>query len=249
MPAAAQHPESDPRPLADVVLRPVRGHHAFETCVEQLATTIRLGVFPHGAALPSERELAERMGVSRATLREAMSALRSAGMVRTTRGRYGGSVVSYEPDAPGTHTTTAWAGRRDELLDALVFRRVVEPGAAHLAAVGELPEADREVLSTALAEVENAGSPAEHRQADSRFHLAIASLTASPLTIQAVTEVQACVHEMLGAIPVLEINITHSDSQHRTITHSILARDPARARRAMEQHCDDTAALLRGLLG
>ena len=60
-------------PLSDAVLRPVRGHHAFESCVEQLATAIRLGVFPLGAALPPERELAERMGVSRATLREAIA--------------------------------------------------------------------------------------------------------------------------------------------------------------------------------
>ena len=44
--------------LPEAVLRPVRGHHAFESCVEQLATTIRLGVYPLGSTLPSERELA-----------------------------------------------------------------------------------------------------------------------------------------------------------------------------------------------
>ena len=91
---------ADLGPLGDVVLRPVRGHHAFEGCVEQLATAIRLGVFPLGSALPPERDLAERMGVSRATLREAIAALRTAGMVRTTRGRGGGTVVSYRPEAP-----------------------------------------------------------------------------------------------------------------------------------------------------
>ena len=64
--------------LADVVLGPVRGHHAFEGCVEQLGTAIRLGVFPSGSALPPERDLAERLGVSRATLREAIVALREA---------------------------------------------------------------------------------------------------------------------------------------------------------------------------
>src|SRR4051812_29656887 len=89
-------------PLGDAVLRPVRGHHAFESCVEQLATAIRLGVFPLGAALPPERELAERMGVSRATLREAIAALRAADMVRTTRGRGGGTVVAFTPADPGS---------------------------------------------------------------------------------------------------------------------------------------------------
>src|SRR5437867_1502559 len=50
--------------LPQAVLRPVRGHHAFEACVEQLATAIRLGVYPRGSQLPAERELAEQLGVS-----------------------------------------------------------------------------------------------------------------------------------------------------------------------------------------
>ena len=60
--------------LGDVVLRAARGHHAFEGCVEQLATAIRLGVFAEGSVLPTERDLAVRMGVSRTTLREAIAA-------------------------------------------------------------------------------------------------------------------------------------------------------------------------------
>jgi hypothetical protein len=59
--------------LSRGVLRPVRGH-AFESCVEQLATAIRLGVYPLNSSLPAERELAERLGVSRTTLREAIAA-------------------------------------------------------------------------------------------------------------------------------------------------------------------------------
>ena len=67
--------------------------------------------------------------------------------------------------------------------------------------------------------------------------------------LEAVTSVQASLDEMLRAIPVYEANIAHSDRQHETIVAAILEGDAARARRAMEQHCDDTAALLRGLLG
>jgi GntR family transcriptional repressor for pyruvate dehydrogenase complex len=234
--------------LGDVVLRPVRGHHAFEGCVEQLATAIRLGVYPLGSLLPPERDLAERMNVSRAALREAIAALRQAGMVRTTRGRGGGSVVSFEPPAPAYGSSPGLENRQEELLDALVFRRVVEPGACWTAAARDLTAAQRLLLKTALHDVELARDPATHRQADSRLHLAIASVTESPRTVAAVTETQASLHDMLQAIPVLEVNIAHSDAQHRSIVRWILADDPARARRAMEQHCDDTAALLRGLL-
>ena len=47
----------------------------------------------------------------------------------------------------------------------------------------------------------------------------------------------------------LEANIAHSDRQHRRLVRAILAGSPERARRVMEEHCDDTAALLRGLVG
>jgi GntR family transcriptional repressor for pyruvate dehydrogenase complex len=230
------------------VLRPVRGHHAFEGCVEQLATAIRLGVYPAGSSLPAERDLAERMAVARATLREAIAALREAGMVRTTRGRGGGTVVSYEPRPPAYDEGSGLAARRDQLLDCLVFRSVVEPGACWTAAARDLSDEERALLSTSLSEVAHAPDTAAHRQADSRLHLAIASVTRSPMTIAAVTDVQSSLHDMLQAIPVLDVSIQHSNTQHAAIVAAILEGNATRARRTMEQHCEDTAALLRGLL-
>jgi GntR family transcriptional regulator, transcriptional repressor for pyruvate dehydrogenase complex len=235
--------------LGEVVLRPVRGHHAFESCVERLATAIRLGIYPLGTALPPERELAERMSVSRATLREAIAALRTAGMVSTTRGRGGGTVVSHRPEAPHPGRAEELMARRPELLDSLVFRRVVEPGACHVAASRRLEAEEAALLLAALAEVGRARDAATHRQADSRLHLAIAGTSRSPALIRSVTLVQADLHDMLSAIPVLQVNIDHSNAQHEAIVDAILAHDPASARRVMEAHCDDTAALLRGLLG
>jgi GntR family transcriptional repressor for pyruvate dehydrogenase complex len=235
--------------LPEAVLRPVRAH-AFEACVEQLATTIRLGVYPLGSTLPSERELATRLDVSRATLREAMAALREAGLVETRRGRGGGTVVTLKPRTPSARAAARTSSkRRREWLDALDFRRIVEPGAAQLAAQQKLDDARRDQLQQALDEVAGARRPADHRQADSRFHLTVATLTDSPRVMEAVTSVQATLHEMLLAIPVLEANIAHSDRQHAALVRAILTRRPDRARRVMEEHCDDTAALLRGLVG
>ncbi|WP_395691918.1 FadR/GntR family transcriptional regulator [Nocardioides sp.] len=236
--------------LPEAVLRPVRGHHAFEACVEQLGTAIRLGVYPLGSTLPSERELAARLAVSRATLREAMAALREAGLVETRRGRGGGTVVILKPRTPSARAAARISPeRRRDWLDALEFRRVVEPGAAWLAANADLTGVRREELERAHADVVAARRPADHRQADSRFHLTIASLADSPRVIEAVTSVQATLHEMLLAIPVLGTNIGHSDRQHAALVRAVLAGEAARARAVMEEHCDDTAALLRGLLG
>ena len=245
----APHPQ-----LPDAVLRPVRGHHAFEACVEQLATAIRLGVYPLGSTLPAERELAERLGVSRATLREAMAALRQAGLVETHRGRGGGTVVKLKPRTPSARKAARVSAEvRSDWLDVLEFRRITEPGAAFLAAqrqrVGSLDEQQHDQLQTALDEVDAAGKPAAHRQADSRLHLTIAALTGSPRVVAAVTDVQRVLHEMLLAIPVLDANIAHSDRQHAAVVRAVRAGKPDRARKAMEEHCDDTAALLRGLVG
>ncbi|QWF24748.1 FCD domain-containing protein [Nocardioides sp. LMS-CY] len=236
--------------LPGAVLRPVRGHHAFEACVEQLATAIRLGVYPRGSTFPPERELAAMLHVSRATLREAMAALRQAGLIETTRGRGGGTVVTLKQRTPSARRAArVSAEQRREWLDALEFRRIVEPGAAYLAANAELDDAMRSQLERAHDEVAGARRRAEHRQADSRFHLTVASLSGSPRTVEAVTSVQAMLHEMLLAIPVLETNIAHSDRQHAALVKAILAGRAEKARSVMEEHCDDTAALLRGLLG
>ncbi len=235
--------------LTSAVLRPVRGHHAFEGCVEQLATAIRLGVYPVGSLLPPERELAERMAVSRATLREAIAALRQAGLVETRRGRGGGSTVTSQARSRFTGGLARLsASTAAEWLDSLEFRRVVEPGAAYLAAHHDLAEADRERLVAAETAVREATGKRAHRQADSRFHLTVAALSGSLRLQEAVTSVQSVLDTALGSIPALDTNISHSHLQHRQVTQAILAGRAERARAVMEDHCDDTAALLRGLL-
>jgi GntR family transcriptional repressor for pyruvate dehydrogenase complex len=155
-----------------------------------------------------------------------------------------------KPQGPSARTADrTTAAQRHDWLDALSFRRIVEAGAAEMAASRQLTDRARATLEAAHRAVSGATSRARHRQADSRFHLTIASLSGSPRVVEAVTSVQASLHEMLSAIPVLQTNITHSDTQHAALVRAVLEGRPERARRTMEEHCDDTAALLRGLLG
>ncbi|MCI1262229.1 MAG: FCD domain-containing protein [Tetrasphaera jenkinsii] len=232
--------------LPDAVLRPVSGN-AFEVTIEQLATAIRLGVFTRGEALPPERELAERLGVSRNTLREAIAALREAGFVATRRGRGGGTWVTYAGTEPGAAGTEVADGIDVE--DALNFREVVEPGAAELAARRTLTADERAWLAASCRAVREAPDNAAHRVADSRLHLAIAALAGSPMLVDSVTRAQATLHELLSAIPVLRTNIEHSNDQHDAIVDAILGGQAEAARIAMGEHCEATAALLRGLIG
>jgi DNA-binding FadR family transcriptional regulator len=233
--------------------RPVRGGNAFEITVARLVQAIKLGMVAVGERLPAERDLADRLRVSRVTLREAIAALRDAGYLESRRGRQGGTfVVSSSAVLPpgATRPDPAQLARAmgASLHDALDFRRVVEPGAAGLAASRTLSAADRSHLVACLVASRNR-DPAGRRTADSRLHLAIAAASGSPSLAAAVADVQLSLDRLLAAIPVIERNLDHSDHQHGRIVDAILAGDAAGARLAMEEHCDGTAELLRGLLG
>jgi len=143
----------------------------------------------------------------------------------------------------------------DALHDALDYRRVLEGGAAALAASRTLSAADRQQLVARLAAASAgtvdgaADGHHDRRVADSRLHLAIAAASGSPSLAAAIADVQLTLDRLLAAIPVLRRNLAHSDRQHARIVEAILAGDASGARAAMEEHCDGTAALLRGLLG
>ncbi|HMM81645.1 MAG TPA: FCD domain-containing protein [Terrimesophilobacter sp.] len=220
---------------------------AFESCVEQLGSAIQLGIFEPGTLLPPERVLGEKLGVSRATVREAISALRAAGFVSTTRGRGGGTLVE------GVRPTRLpdqvdIADRLNEITDIVLFRRVIEPGACYLAASLPLSAEAKSLLSDCVKDLAEATDPAEYRQADARFHLSIASVCGSPELTKASSMIQTRIHQYLEEIPFLQKNITNSERQHQQVAKSILEGKADTARSVMEDHCDATAALLKGLL-
>jgi DNA-binding FadR family transcriptional regulator len=225
----------------EALFRPVRAGNAFEETVERLMQAIRLGVVAPGERLPSERELATRLGVSRVTVREAIRSLQENNYVESRRGRYGGTFVTEE--IPG-----ATPGKEiGDIHDALTLRKVLETGAAEAAAGRSLGPAERRGLRTRLDEASTA-SLAEYRRKDSRLHLAIAEATGSASLTAAVADSRMRVNELLDTIPLLEPNLAHSNAQHERIIDSILDGDPAAARREMAEHLDGTASLLRGFL-
>src|SRR3954465_8793566 len=79
------------------VFHPVKTPTTFEETVDRLRTAIRLGIPAPGARLPSERELAEQLAISRSTLRQAITALVESGHLTSLRGRSGGTFVVPEP--------------------------------------------------------------------------------------------------------------------------------------------------------
>src|SRR5215472_4446490 len=107
--------------------------------------------------------------------------------------------------------------------------------------------AARDTLLARLADV-NAAGPADYRRLDTLFHLCIAELTGSSLLAGAAADARMRLNDLLNAIPVLPRNIAHTARQHAAIVESILSGDADRARRAVSEHLEGTAALLRGFL-
>jgi DNA-binding FadR family transcriptional regulator len=225
----------------EALFRPVRAGNAFEETVERLMQSIRLGVVAPGERLPSERELATRLGVSRVTVREAIRSLQENHYVESRRGRYGGTFVNE------VLPKSAPAKDFGDVHDMLTLRRVLETGAAETAAGRSLGPAERRGLRARLEEA-STSTLAEYRRKDSRLHLAIAEATGSAALTAAVAESRMRANELLDHIPLLEPNLAHSNAQHERIIASILDGDPVAARQAMAEHLDGTASLLRGFL-
>lgn len=230
-------------PVQDALFRPVRAGNAFEETVERLMQAIRLGVVGPGERLPAERELATRLGVSRVTLREAIRSLQDAGYVESRRGRYGGTFVNSPLPVPAPDRRVD----PEELADALTLRAAVETGAAECAAARALGPVERRNLVARLTECRDA-TVEEYRRKDSRLHLAIAEATGSPSLTAAVADARTRVNALLDRIPLLAPNLAHSNEQHDVIVANIVAGEPEAARRAMAEHLDGTALLLRGFL-
>ena len=229
------------------VLGQARAGNAFEETVERLLTVIKLGVVGPGERFPAERDLAVQLGISRITLREAIRALQEAGYVESRRGRFGGTFVTYTRPAPSRGELRRIA-REDSgrIADALTFRMAVETGAA-LVLAQSAGEFDGDVLRARLASV-NGAVPDDYRRMDTLFHLAIAELTGSALLAAAGADARMRLNDLLNAIPVLQRNIDHTAVQHTAIVDAIRAGDTARTQRAVAEHLEGTAALLRGFL-
>jgi DNA-binding FadR family transcriptional regulator len=235
--------------------RPVRPGNAFEDTVERLLQTIRLGVVLPGERLPSERELALLLSVSRDTVREAIRVLADSGYVESRRGRYGGTFVVGE--LPPAEQPVGRAGAdevaqppltAEEIEDVLAMRQILEIGAVRLVAERTLSASERDTVWSALRELEEC-APEEYRILDSRLHLAIAGLVPGTSLVPLVAENRMHINRFLDGIPVLERNIAHSNEQHRAIVLAVLAGQPDDAAAAMEEHIAGSAALLRGFLG
>lgn len=216
---------------------------------EALREKILQGTLDEGVELPSERELGEQAGVSRATVREALRILESEGLIETRLGRRGGSSVLRPSTAPIERSVGIYIrGQRIRLQAVLETRGAIEPSAARYAALHRTDE-DLEELERCQQRVEQtarAGDIAGYIQANLDWHVQVVRASHNELLIAFITAVAKAVYlesdiEGFNSGEVREAVIR----AHRRVMDAIRAGDGDAAARRMERHVDAYMADVR----
>lgn len=224
------------------VFEPIRAPSTFEGTVERLSTAIRVGLLQPGSQLPSERSLAHQLGISRSTLRLALTTLVQSGYLTTARGPAGGTFVA-EQLPLGERTRRlgeeAWA--------VLDYRVAIEVGAAILAAErADAEQLDR--LDYLVRKMTGSHQFEFYRRVDSRFHIGVAEAARSPALIKAMTEVQGQMSELISLIPHPDQVLTHANEQHAQLVELLRRGDSSGAAELMREHVRGTEHILAALI-
>lgn len=228
------HPTSGFRPLS----RP----RLYEQVAEQITLWISENGLTAGDKLPAERDLAKRLGVSRATLSQALVALEVIGVVAVRHGD--GAVIS---DSSGSakimDALREHAKRLPEIIDA---RDALETKIAALAA-NRRSEEDLDRIERALdvmeEDIEEGGRGV---QGDEMFHEAVTIAAHSPLLSKMMAEISGLILETRIESLSQPGRPRDSLAAHRKIVDAIRAADPDKASKAMHRHVEmvsDVAAL------
>lgn len=209
--------------------------------VRQVELLILRGILRPGERLPAERELADRLGVSRPSLREALAELQAAGLVIARPGS-GAYVADVLGSAFSPALVRLFRAHDEAVFDYLAFRRDMEGLAAERAArLGS--DTDLAVIDTILRKMEAAHlkrDPADEAQLDADFHLAIIEASHNVVMLHMMRSMYQLLREgvFYNRQVMFRQRMTREAllDQHRAINAALQARDPAAARAAVEAH-------------
>ncbi|AJY52692.1 MULTISPECIES: GntR family transcriptional regulator [Halomonadaceae] len=208
---------------------PLRQQRLADVITERLEAMMLEGSLKPGQRLPPERELAERFGVSRPSLREAIQKLAARGLLTSRQG--GGTFVNDDLSNGYTDPLLEMLSRHGEFnLDLLEFRDAMEGISAYYAALRSTP-ADKAVLIQRFEELDGgfAGAdPIQEAKLDAAFHLAIAEAAHNVLLL----------HTIRGIFHLLEKSIVNN------LAH-LFAKEGSRSQ-LMQQHRALLNAILEG---
>ncbi|MCR8824976.1 FadR/GntR family transcriptional regulator [Pseudosulfitobacter koreensis] len=230
--------------------RPVTPEKLSSAVVRQIEKLILRGILRPGERLPSERELADRMGVSRPSLRDAIGSLQETGLLAARPGA-GIYVADVLGSAFSPALTQLFARHDEAVFDYLSFRRDMEGLAAERAA-RLASNTDLQVVQTIFDKME-AAHPARNADAesalDAQFHMAIVEASHNVIMLHMMRSMYDLLRNgvFYNRQVMFKQRTTRSAllDQHRAINDAVQARDPDAARRAVETHLDYVERALR----
>lgn len=205
--------------------------------VEYVLEQIEAGRLKPGDRLPPERDLADQVGVSRASLRLGLRSLQAMGVMHARQGS-GTYIVAGPPrlgEGPLRFLAALHGFTHDEMFEA---RAMLEVGGTCLAAAKARPEqlaAMADEVAGMFASVDN---PQEYLRHDVQFHRAVAAASQNPVLATLVDTLAQLVWETRRETVVRSTNLKESAEMHRRIYRAIRARDVERARREMAEHLE-----------
>ena len=214
-----------------------------QSVVRQIELLLLRGILRPGERLPSERELAEKLGVSRPSLRDAVSELQSRGLL-TTRAGAGIYVAELLDSAFSESLVNLFAQHDEALFDYISFRRDLEGMAAERAA-RHGSEMDLKIVDTIYRKMEAAHlkrDPSEEARLDAEFHLSIVEASHNIIMLHMMRAMFNLLHQgvFYNRQMIFRQRATRGDllNQHGAINAALQSRDPAAAREAAEAHLD-----------
>jgi GntR family transcriptional regulator, transcriptional repressor for pyruvate dehydrogenase complex len=218
------------------VYKLVRTSRLYEQIVQQIEESIVKGSLKPGDQLPPERELAQRFGVSRTAVREAVKALREKGLVEAFSGR-------------GTFITDGTTHAVRQSLDLMIkigqpegfthlaeVRAILEPEIAALAAT-RIQDSELATMREAVAVMDRSGQdPDAYIEADLDFHLALAEAAANPLILSLLDSIVGLLREQRLRIFNVPGGPARGQIHHKRILQAVEQHDTQMAREAMREH-------------
>lgn len=201
---------------------------------QALQRRITNGEFATGAALPSQRELADQLAISRASLREAISTLEALGLVRSQPGK--GVFVTAGSQRDAAQPLRGTASMTPQAL--IEFRAALEPAWAALTAqrIDDDGRARLAAIQAGMEEALKVGDLVMASDWDLQFHMLLAELCGNPGLIEIAHQFREQIGHSLRLPFSRSASIWEPADEHRVIIDAILAGDAPRATAAMHAH-------------
>jgi len=229
--------------MTAVQIRPVTRARVHQQVVGQLQELMLDGTLNPGDRLPPERELAQRFGVSRVAIRQALSVLQAIGLIESRIGD--GTFARRSAELTVTAFAMVRPGPQGSIGEQLELRRVIEPQVAELAAQRANPSDVAELRRCLAAQEEKHVAGLSFVDEDSALHLAIARTTKNHLLVRMIEGIHELLRESRQSSLLTPEGRARSIAGHRSVIEAIEQQDSLRAKEAMLLHVSDVEALAR----